>query len=118
MLTLSDSEPSSPTNPLNPEMDIEPDDEWKKILKARISRDLQSMTKEVKDAQMAELRKSNGGPEDQKRFEEEYKSKMESITEVASDQYQIELEKERNKRRWAAGEPMLPGWSKYLEQEQ
>ncbi|KAF8189312.1 hypothetical protein BJ912DRAFT_823263, partial [Pholiota molesta] len=118
MITLSDSEPSSPTNPTKPEMDIEPDEEWKKILKSRIQSDLQSMAKEVKEAQLAEMHKSNPGPEDRKRLEDDYKSKIATIKESGNDQYQIELEKERNKRRWAAGEPMLPGWSKYLEEEQ
>lgn len=98
--------------------DIEPDEEWKLILKARIQTDLQSMASEVRQQSLAELRDSNPGPDDKKRLTEDYKARMTTIKESAVEQYNIELEKERNKRRWMAGEPMQPGWSQSIAEEQ
>ncbi len=43
---------------------------------------------------------------------------MANIKSMASEQYEHELEKERNQRRWIAGEPTAPGWEKYFVAEQ
>ncbi len=98
--------------------DIEPDDEWKQILKARIQSDLQSMASEVRQQSLADLHKSDAGPDDRKRLAADYKARLTTIKESAVEQYNMELEKERNKRRWMAGEPMHPGWSQSIAEEQ
>ncbi|KJA26948.1 hypothetical protein HYPSUDRAFT_132443, partial [Hypholoma sublateritium FD-334 SS-4] len=108
--------PPAPTN--HDPKDLEPDDEWKTQLKARIQLSLASLVDEAKQNQLTELRKGVVSPETRVRLQEEYKAAMANIKSMASEQYEAELEKERNQRRWIAGEPTAPGWEKFFVAEQ
>ncbi|KAJ3504293.1 hypothetical protein NLJ89_g8008 [Agrocybe chaxingu] len=76
--------------------DFEPDEQWKTQLKKRIEEGLQSMVQEAKDNQDAELKKAPVGVEARMRLAEEYKQAMSNIKQLATDQYQQELDRERN----------------------
>lgn len=99
-------------------VDFEPDEEWKTQLKKRIEESLDSMIKEVKEKQAAELRKEVVTSETRLRIAEEYKEAMSNIKNIANDLYQEELDRERNQRRWTAGVPLNPEWSRILTEEQ
>ncbi|KAF8951846.1 hypothetical protein BDZ97DRAFT_1683327, partial [Flammula alnicola] len=81
--------------------DFEPDEEWKLQLRERIELGVRPMVQDSKDRQLAGL----------KRIEDEFKAAMSNIKALADQQYQLELTKERNQRRWIAGDPMDRGWS-------
>ena len=96
----------------------EPDDEWKVQLKSRIEDGLQSMVADAKENHEAELRKASDDPETRTRLEVDYKQAMQTIKSLATEQYQLELDRERNQRRWTAGVPMTPAWTQYFREEQ
>lgn len=94
-----------PPDPAPPDPDAyEPDEQWKAQLRARIEQSLASLVKQARDVQVQELRKQAISPEDRKKLDKEYKVKMDGIKQLGNDQYQHELQKERNQRRWSAGE--------------
>jgi hypothetical protein len=99
-------------------VDFEPDEEWKSQVKKRIEDSLESMVSEVKEKQAAELRKAVVTPETRSRMAEDYKQAMNNIKATATKQYQVELDRERNQRRWSAGVPLNPEWSRILAEEQ
>ena len=111
---------SIPSNPvLSPDdADFEPDDGWKRQLWKRIEESLESMVKEVKENQAAQLRKEVVTEETRLRLEEEYKEAMVNIRGIANEQYRMELDRERNQRRWTAGKPINPEWTRILAEEQ
>ena len=96
-------------------VDCEPDDAWKEQLRKRIEEGLQSMVIDAKDNHASELIKM---PEARMRLEADYKQAIQTIRNLASEQYKLELDRERNQRRWTAAVPMTPGWSRYFHQEQ
>ena len=98
--------------------DYEPDDLWKHQLKKRIEESLQSMVKDVKESQAAQLRKEVVTPETRMRLEEEYKLAMANIKALANDQYLLDLDRERNQRRWLSGAPVDAEWGRILAEEQ
>ena len=99
-------------------VDCEPDDAWKENLRKRIEEGLQSMVADAKENHATELSKAPDTPEARIRLEADYKDAMQTIKSLASEQYKLELDRERNQRRWTAGVPMTPGWSQYFRQEQ
>ena len=119
MPTLSTYAPSpTPTSAKADGADFEPDETWKQQLKKRIEEGLKSMVQDAKDSQTAELRKAVVTPEVRLRLEDEYKQAMNTIKSLANEQYQLELNRERNQRRWTAGAPMHPDWTRILAEEQ
>ena len=119
MPTVPANAPSSTTSSFKPDgVDYEPDEEWKVQLRKRIEEGLQSMVADAKESQAAELRKGPDTPETRMRLEADYKQAMQTIKGLATEQYQLELDRERNQRRWTAGVPMTPGWSQYFLEEQ
>jgi len=111
--------PSSTTTSSKPDgPDYEPDEEWKLQLRKRIEEGLQSMVADAKESQATELRNSPHTPETRLRLEASYKQVMQTIKGLATEQYQLELDRERNQRRWTAGVPMNPGWTQYFREEQ
>ncbi|KAF8158617.1 hypothetical protein BJ912DRAFT_380310 [Pholiota molesta] len=84
--------------------DLEPDEEWKGRLKARIQLGLRSLVHDAKDNRRMALRKADVTPEDRKKIDIEYKTAVASIKQLARDQYEAELEEERDQRWWTAGE--------------
>lgn len=99
-------------------VDFEPDEEWKSQVKKRIEDSLESMVREVKENQAAELRKEVVTPETRLRIEVDYKQAMNNIKAIATEHYQAELDRERNQRLWTAGMPLNPEWSRILTEEQ
>ena len=99
-------------------VDCEPDDEWKEQLRKRIEEGLQSMVTDAKENLAAELRKAPDTLETRMRLEADYKQAMQTIRSLASEQYQLELDRERNQRRWTAGVPMSAAWTHYFQDEQ
>lgn len=49
---------------------------------------------------------------------QEHQAAMAEIRKLAQEQFQVELERERQERRWAAGIALTPGWDEALKQEQ
>ena len=119
MPTVPSNAPSSTTASSKPGgADYEPDEEWKEQLRERIEEGLQSMVADAKENQAAELKKAPDTPEARMRLEADYKQAMQTIKSLASEQYQLELDRERNQRRWTAGIPMNPGWTQFFREEQ
>jgi len=111
--------PSTPVTPAKPDdADVEPDEEWKNRLRKEIEENLASMVKEAKDSRDNQLREAPVSAEDRERLTTEYKTAMNNIRQLAAEQFQIELDRERQERRWASGIPMNPQWTEALKQEQ
>ena len=98
--------------------DVEPDEEWKNRLRRGIEESLASMVKEAKDSRDNQLRGAPVSPEDRERLTMEYKTAMSNIRQLAVEQFQIELDRERQERRWASGIPMNPQWTEVLKLDQ
>ena len=115
MPTVPENAPSSTTTSNG--VDCEPDDAWKENLKKKIEEGLQSMVADAKQNHSNELSMAPD-TEARIRLEAEYQEAMKTIKGVASDQFKLELERERNQRRWTAGVPITPAWTQYFHQEQ
>jgi hypothetical protein len=121
-ISMSPSTAQIPSTPVPPAMpddaDVEPDEEWKTRLRKEIEENLASMVKEAKDSRDNQLREAPVSAEDRERLTTEYKTAMKNIRQLAAEQFQIELDRERQERRWASGIPMNPQWTEALKQEQ
>ena len=117
MPEVPENAPSSTTTTSNG-VDCEPDDAWKENLRKRIEEGLKSMVADARDNHATELSKAPDTTEARTRLEADYNEAMRTIKSLASEQYKLELDRERNQRRWTAGVPMTPGWSQYFRQEQ
>ncbi|KAF9455964.1 hypothetical protein BDZ94DRAFT_1276863 [Collybia nuda] len=119
MSAVTSQAPSTISSSTKPhELDIEPDEQWKTNLRTRIEEGLKSMVQDAKDNMAAELRRAPVGAEERERLTQEYTDAMTNIRKLAAEAFQTELERERQERRWASGQAMLPQWSQALMEEQ
>jgi hypothetical protein len=81
---------------------VEPDDEWKTQLKVRIEGELQAMVKDAKDSMDNKLGQAPLGHIG-------WVQAMSNIQKLASESFQIALERERQECRWAAGQQVHSG---------
>ena len=101
MSTLPTNAHSSTTTSSKPNgADYEPDDEWKAQLRKRIEEGLQPMVADAREKLAAESRKTPDTPEIRIRLEADYKQAVQTIKNLAIAEYQLELDRERNQRRW------------------
>lgn len=113
MATLTDSIDIQPTTP-NP--DFEPEEEWKAALRQHIEDNLKPSVERLK-REFNEKLKGLSPPEDSK-AQTEYDNAMADLRRTANERYRQMLERERQERRWAAGEPVDEKWSEILIKEQ
>ena len=116
--TIATTPPSPTTSPKPDGADYEPDREWKAQLRKRIQGGVQSMVADAKENLAAESRKTPNTPETRMRLEADYKQLMQTIKDLAMEEYQLELHHERNQRRLSAGIPMTLGWTQYFREKQ
>jgi hypothetical protein len=115
---LNKSTPQVPPSRSSDAAEFEPDDEWKEHLKKKIEGELTSMVQAAKDTQMEELKRGPISASDRDRLEHEYQKAMKNIRTIADERYVVELNRERNQRRWIGGAPMDPRWVRVLHEEQ
>ena len=115
--TVPENAHSSTTTTSNG-VDCEPDDEWKQNLRKKIEEGLQSMVEDAGESHAIEMIKAPDTPEIRKLLEDDYEDAMQTIRNLAADQFKLELDLERNQRRWTAGVPLTPDWSRFIRQEQ
>lgn len=113
MATLTDTIDIQPTTP-NP--DFEPEEEWKTNLRQRIEDTLKPGAERLK-RELNEKLKGLSPPEDSKAHTD-YDNAMAELRRTANEQYRQMLERERQERRWAAGEEVDEKWSEILMKEQ
>ena len=113
MATLDHTIDIQPTTP-NP--DFEPEEEWKTNLIQRIEDTLKPAAEKLK-RELTEKLKGLSPPEDSKAHID-YDNAMIGLRRTANEQYRQLLERERQERRWAAGEKVDEKWSEILMKEQ
>lgn len=113
MATLTDTIDIQPTTP-NP--DFEPEEEWKTNLRQRIEDTLKPSVERHK-RELNEKLKGLSPPEDSKAYAD-YDNAMAELRRTANDHYRQLLERERQERRWAAGEKVDEKWSEIFMKEQ
>lgn len=113
MATLTDSIDIQPTTP-NP--DFEPEEQWKTNLRQRIEDTLKPAAEKLKQ-KLTEKLKDLSPPEDYK-AQTDYDNAMAGLRRTANEQYRQMLERERQERRWAAGEKVDEKWSEIFMKEQ
>ncbi|KAF9652697.1 hypothetical protein BDM02DRAFT_2567875 [Thelephora ganbajun] len=113
MATLTDTIDIQPTTP-NP--DFEPEEEWKTNLRQHIEDTLKPAAEKLK-RELNEKLKGLSPPEDSK-VHTDYDNAMIELRRTANEQYRQLLERERQERRWAAGEKVDEKWSEILMKEQ
>lgn len=113
MATLTDAIDIQPTTP---HPDFEPEDEWKTSLRQRIEDTLKPAAGKLK-RELTEKLKGLSPPEDSK-VHTDYDNAMAELRRTANEQYRQLLERERQERRWAAGEKVDEKWSEILMKEQ
>ncbi|KAG5641344.1 hypothetical protein DXG03_005457 [Asterophora parasitica] len=119
MSTVTSQAPSYRISPPRGDVfDNEPDKAWKDALKAQIEEGLSSMVADAKKNMQDELDKEVVTPHRRDELTREYNAAMKNIRDLAEDTFQVELERERQERRWASGKEMLPQWTEALKQEQ
>ncbi|KAG2032414.1 hypothetical protein BDR03DRAFT_970088 [Suillus americanus] len=116
MTTLFQSTTESPTNPSA--ADFEPDEQWKNRLKLNIENNLRSMVDEAKQNLHDTLKRAPVSALERERLTEEHLATMKNIRILAEEQFRIALERERQERRWAAGQVLDQGWSDSMAKEQ
>ncbi|KAJ8691928.1 hypothetical protein PTI98_011447 [Pleurotus ostreatus] len=101
-----------------PESDVEPSDEWKRNMRQRIEEGLRDMVFDAKNNYDSKLKERLMSNLLREQLYQEYQAAMAEIRKLAHEQFQVELERERQERRWAAGIALTPGWDEALKQEQ
>ncbi|RDB27545.1 hypothetical protein Hypma_003819 [Hypsizygus marmoreus] len=119
MSTVTSQAPSlSSSSQKRDELDVEPDKAWKDALKQEIEDGLKSMVQDAKKNLSDELAKAPVSVEERERLTAEYHQAMSNIRAIATEAFRDQLERERQERRWAAGQPLLPQWNEALKKEQ
>jgi len=113
MATLTDTIDIQPTTP---SPDFEPEEEWKISLRQRIEETLKPAAGKLK-RELNEKLKGLSPPEDS-RAQTDYANAMAELRRTANEHYRQLLERERQERRWAAGEKVDEKWSEILMKEQ
>jgi len=113
MAALTDIIDIQPTTP-NP--DFEPEEQWKANLRQRIEGTLKPAAEKLK-RELTERLKDLSPPEESK-AKTDYDNAMAELRRTANEQYRQILERERQERRWAAGEKVDEKWSEILMKEQ
>ena len=113
MATLTDIIDIQPTTP-NP--DFEPEEQWKASLRQRIEDTLKPAAAKLK-RELTDRLKDLTPPEESK-AKIDYDNAMAELVRTANEQYRQMLERERQERRWAAGEKVDEKWSEILMKEQ
>lgn len=113
MATLTDTIDIQPTTP-NP--DFEPEEQWKTGLRQRIEDTLKPAAEKLKRALNEKLKDLS--PSEESKVQTEYDNAMAELRRTANEQYRQMLERERQERRWAAGEKVDEKWSEILMKEQ
>jgi hypothetical protein len=110
----------SPTEPstISSAVDFEPDEQWKSRLKVDIENNLRSMVNEAKQSLQDTLKKAPVSAIERERLTEEHVATMKNIRNLAEEQFRIALERERQERRWAAGQTLDQEWSESMIKEQ
>ncbi|KAG1831073.1 hypothetical protein EV424DRAFT_216817 [Suillus variegatus] len=116
MTTLFQTTTESPTN--QSAADFEPDEQWKSRLKVDIENNLRSMVDEAKQNLHDTLKRAPVSALDRERLTEEHLATMKNIRNLAEEQFRIALERERQERRWAAGQALDQEWSDTMIKEQ
>ncbi|KIK97605.1 hypothetical protein PAXRUDRAFT_88368, partial [Paxillus rubicundulus Ve08.2h10] len=96
----------------------EPDEAWKTRLKADIEAGLLSMVEEAKQKLNGELAKAVVSEEERERLTTEHCATLKTIRRLAEEQFRIELERERQERRWGSGQQLDGAWSEGIIKEQ
>jgi hypothetical protein len=102
--------------PTTPSPDFEPEEAWKASLRQRIEETLKPAAGKLK-RELTEKLKGLSPPEDSKAYAD-YDNAMAELRNTANEQYRQLLERERQERRWAAGEKVDEKWSEILMKEQ
>jgi hypothetical protein len=113
MATLTDTIDIQPTTP---HPDFEPEEEWKTNLRQRIEDTLKPTAGKLKQ-ELNEKLKGLSPPEESK-AQADYDNAMAGLRRTANEQYRQMLERERQERRWAAGEKVDDKWSEIFMKEQ
>ncbi|KAG6835374.1 hypothetical protein H0H93_002060 [Arthromyces matolae] len=97
-------------------IDLEPDEVWKDDLRDRINQAFASMVQQVDTAYQGQIE----GKSDHELgvLKLEHDQTMTNIRNFKEESFTIELERERQERRWVSGARMLPEWSNALVKEQ
>lgn len=99
----------------------EPDEQWKAELKEKLSvafNDMLLQAKQKLEADLTRLGGDNIDPVERKKLIDEYQANERQIKSFASQSFRVEVEKEREQRRWAAGLEIRTEWRADLESEQ
>ncbi|KAG1735597.1 uncharacterized protein EDB91DRAFT_555570 [Suillus paluster] len=107
----------TPTESSTP-ADFEPDEQWKSRLKLDIENNLRSMVDEAKQNLHDTLKKAPVSAAERERLGDEHLATMKNIRNLAEEQFRIALERERQERRWIAGQTLDQGWSESIIEEQ
>ncbi|KAG5729438.1 Reticulocyte-binding protein 2 like protein [Termitomyces sp. T112] len=116
MTTLTSPTPISLHDAVGAE--LEPDKAWKDALRAKIEDGLSSMVEDAKKNYHSELGKETLPDARRESIIREFNETMNNMRKLAQDTFLVELERERQERRWAAGVNMIPSWNEALVQEQ
>ncbi|KAK0444547.1 uncharacterized protein EV420DRAFT_1002550 [Desarmillaria tabescens] len=98
----------------------EPDDQWKADLKETLSIAFKDMLLQAKQKLEADLQSLGDDidPVQKKKLIDEYQASERQIKSFATQSFKVEVEKEREQRRWAAGLEIRTAWKEDLESEQ
>ena len=100
------------------QIDVEPDDMWKDALKKRIEEGLKSMVDDATKARDDQLARIPPNSPQREGIWQDHENAMKTIVSLARDEFQLELERERQERRWSNGQAMTPQWDHALKSEQ
>ncbi|KAH7921170.1 hypothetical protein BV22DRAFT_748473 [Leucogyrophana mollusca] len=98
--------------------DVEPDDLWKSRLKQEIEDGLQSMVDEAKQSFAAKLARAPVDAEERELLADDHLATMKNIRQLAEEQFRAALERERQERRWGAGQQLDSDWKDAMIKEQ
>lgn len=98
---------------------VEPDEEWKVRLRRQIGENLQIMIDDTITAFETTLSQI---PEDEitkrQQVNAEYTEAIYNVKRIAVEEYELEVERERQERRWTVEMVVPNGWSSALQREQ
>lgn len=120
MATLAQG-PSERDAAYYPDTQSEPDQNWKNALRRRIQEELQPLVDDARKERNMLLIRNDASEYEHTNNESVYHAyevRMTSIRRMAQEQFDTEMQHERQLRRLATGAPLDQGWSESLLREQ
>ncbi|KIL54760.1 hypothetical protein M378DRAFT_37047, partial [Amanita muscaria Koide BX008] len=101
------------SSPANPFSDVEPSEEEKRQIKERTNQNIQLLYQDAEELFRRRMQEVQSDKH-RARLERDLKWEMRMIRSLGAEKYQLQLEFERQRRKWAMNQPIDEQWREIL----